>query len=203
MKRSAILLIAAIALFILSPEAHAKKKPPVDVDPPQNWTTTPGVVAQGSPASHGIAAASANPVPSVGCPSADLPANVETVVAEGMAKAPASATTPIWELSTLGGVAIRNNNGSQSAVHVVSYIGVAGPGCVDFTSCKPTLTPLTVVDTVILSGFPFPWLFTWIQDTGETLAPADTAVFFVTLTPDGDLACDSASFFPTAHNQVP
>jgi hypothetical protein len=201
MKRPAILLIAAIALLGLSPEAHAKKKP-VDVDPPQNWTTTPGVVAQGSPASHGMSAASANPVPNVGCPSADLPANVETVVAEGMAKAPASATTSIWELSTLGGVALRNS-GNTAPTHVASYIGVAGPGCVDFVSCKPTLTPLTVVDTEILGGFNFPFLVTWIQDTGETLALADTAVFFVTVTPKGDLTCDSASFFPTAHNQVP
>jgi hypothetical protein len=120
-----------------------------------------------------------------------------------MAKAPASATTPKWELSTLGGVAIRNSNFSQTAVHAVSYIGVAGPGCVDFASCKPTLTPLTIVDTVILGGFPFPWLVTWIQDTGETLALVDTAVFFVTVTPVGDLTCDSASFFPTAHNLVP
>jgi hypothetical protein len=198
MKRPAILLIAAIALFGFSPEVHSKK--PVDV--PQNWTITPGVVAQGSPASHGMAAASTNPVPNVGCPSGDLPANVETVVAEGMAKAPASATTPIWELSTLGGVALRNS-GSTVATHVASYIGVAGPGCVDFASCKPTLTPLTIADTEILGGFNFPFLVTWIQDTGETLALADTAVFFVTVTPKGDLTCDSASFFPTAHNQVP
>jgi hypothetical protein len=202
MKRFAIALIAALVLLSLSPATDAKKKPK-DVDPPQNWTTTPGVVSQGSPASHGVAAASANPVPNVGCPSADLPATIETVVAEGMAKAPASATTPIWELSTLGGVALRNNNASTAATHVATYIGVAGPGCVDFASCKPTLAPITVVDTVILGGFNFPFLVTWIQDTGETLALADTAVFFVTVTPNHDLACDSASFFPTAHNQVP
>ena len=82
------------------------------------------------------------------------------------------------------------------------WLAVSSP-CVDFASCKPTLTPLTIVDTVILGGFPFPWLVTRIQDTGETLALADTAVFFVTVTPVGDLTCDSASFFPTAHNQVP
>src|SRR5260370_38793946 len=135
MKGPAILLIAAIALLGFSPEVHAKK--PVDVDPPQNWTITPGVVAQGSPASHGMAAASTNPVPNVGCPSGGLRANVQTVVAAGMAKAPASATTSIWELSTLGGVALRNS-GSTAATHVASYIGVPGPGCVDFASCKPT-----------------------------------------------------------------
>ena len=201
MKRFAIPLVVAVVMLSLSPATHAKKKPK-DVDPPQNWTTTPSVVAQGSPASHGVAAASANPVPNVGCPSANLPATVETVVAEGMAKPPTSATTPIWELSTLGGVALRNH-GSTAATHVASYIGVAGPGCVDFASCKPTLTALTIADTEILGGFTFPFLVTWIQDTGETLALSDTAVFFVTVTPDQDLACDSASFLPTAHNQVP
>ena len=208
MQRLAILLIAVIALLTLSPEATAKKK-----TAPQNWTTTTGVVASGSPASQGVASGQSKPIPNLGCPTADLPSDTEIVVAQGEATTPAGTTAPIWELTTTGNIVVGNHNCFQLTAHVQAYVGVAAPGCVDFQTCVPTLNALPVADVFVIgdcqgSAPVFQSVVPFIQDTGPTLSLTDTAVFFVTVTTKhpqstgGSLSCVGASFIPLAHNQV-
>src|SRR5882757_7629261 len=98
MNRPRLMAIVAVAsLLLIAPSAHAKKKKPA----PANWTSTTGVVASGSPQSHGgpavrsdAAALSANPIANLGCPNSELPSDVETVVAQGEVTAPSGTTAP-------------------------------------------------------------------------------------------------------------
>jgi hypothetical protein len=201
-------IFVVTSLLLISPSAHAKKKPV-----PANWTSTTGTVASGSPQSHGTAAvrrdssAAVNAITNLGCPNSDLPSDVETVVAQGEVTAPAGTTAPTWNLTTSGNIVFQNNHLFNLTVHVQAYIGVGAPGCVDFASCSPTLTPLPVADVLVLAIPGTQASVSFVQDAGA-LALADTAVFFVTATTlhpfslGGSLACASGSFVPLAHNLV-
>jgi hypothetical protein len=203
-------IFVVISLLLISPSAHAKKKPA-----PANWTSTTGVVASGSPQSHGTPAVrsdstgtAVNPITNLGCPNSVLPSDVETVVAQGEVTAPAGTTAPTWELTTNGNIVLQNNNAFVLVAHVTGYIGIAAPGCVDFASCSPTLTPFAVADVEVGGGGSNQTVIPFIQDTGATVALANTAVFFLTVTTQhpvslgGSLMCASGSFIPVAHNQV-
>lgn len=213
--RTALIMLAAMVL--IAPNAYAKKKPPKT--PPPNWTSTTGVVASGSPQSHGTPAAAiasdvsvadssaavATSIPNLGCPSIGLPQDVETVVAQGTASAPSGSTAPTWELTINGNVVLENQNVQAEDAHIISYIGVAGAGCVDFASCSPTLTSFPLADVRLNGQTTNQTVVPYIMDTGGTLTLSETAVFFVTVKttatgPQGALSCSSASFIPVAHN---
>jgi hypothetical protein len=208
MSRTRLLgILVVTSLLLISPSAHAKK--PV----PANWTSTTGTVASGSPQSHGTAVvrndsgAAVNAITNLGCPNSVLPSDVETVVAQGEVTAPAGTTAPTWELTTNGIIVLQNSNLFVLGAHLTAYIGIAAPGCVDFASCSPTLTPLAVADVEVGGGSSNQTIVPFIQDAG-TLALANTAVFFVTETTQhpvslgGSLTCASGSFIPLAHNLV-
>jgi len=208
MNRTRLLAILVVtSLLVISPSAHAKKKP-------QNWTSTTGTVASGSPQSHGTpsaaqrdTAATVNAITNLGCPNSALPSDTETVVAQGEVTAPAGTTAPTWNLTTNGIIVLQDDNFFNLVAHVQAYIGVAGSGCVDFASCSPTLTALPVADVEVIAIPGTQVAIPFIQDAG-TLALANTAVFFVTVTTlhpfsvGGSLTCASGSFVPLAHNQV-
>jgi hypothetical protein len=203
MNRSRLLAILVVtSLLLISPSVHAKKKPVA-----ANWTSTTGTVASGSPQSHGTAGAAVNAITNLGCPNSNLPSDVETVVAQGEVTAPASTTAPTWELTTNGIIVLQNTNLFVLGAHLTAYIGIAAPGCIDFASCSPTLTPLAVADVEVGGGSSNQTIVPFIQDAG-TLALANTAVFFVTVTTQhpvslgGSLTCVSGSFVPLAHDQV-
>jgi hypothetical protein len=209
MNRSHLMVVlVVISLLGISPSAHAKRKSPA------NWTSTAGTVANGSPQSHGTPAvrsdstAAVNAITNLGCPNLDLPSDTETVVAQGEVTAPAGTTAPTWELTTTGNIVLQNTNFFALVAHVVTYIGIAAPGCVDFATCSTTLTPLTVADVQVGGGASNQTLIPFVQGTDAAIALANTEVFFVTVTTQhpvsvgGSLTCVSGSFVPLAHNQV-
>jgi hypothetical protein len=227
MKRFPYLSLAlALALSCggIGAAAQPKKPKPPKLTNAQKriWTRTDGVVTSTVPpidlstgqtaAGHAAStfvsgvktSALSDSIPNMGCPVQQIPLNTETVVAQGTASAPAG-TNVNWEFTPSGSVAIQI--GGQRHGLFNAYIGAANPNCVDFDSCKTTLTPVLIAN--VSEGL-FDTFVPFVLDA-PNLAPTDTAVFFITLTtspttlppPAGDSWCSNAMFVPLAHSITP
>ncbi len=202
-------------------EAKQPKKPKLTNAQKRIWTRTDGVVTStvppidlstGRTAGHAAStfvsgvktSALSDSIPNMGCPVQQIPLRTETVVAQGTASAPAG-TNVNWEFTPYGSVAVQIGGRRQGLFN--AYIGAANPNCVDFDSCKTTLTPVLIANVsegVFDTSVPF------VLDA-PNLAPTDTAVFFITLTtlpttvppPVGDSWCSNAMFVPLAHSITP
>jgi hypothetical protein len=227
MKRFPYLSLA-LALVLscggIGEAAQPKKPKPPKLTNAQKriWTRTDGVVTSTVPpidlstgqtaAGHAAStfvsgvktSALSDSIPNMGCPVQRIPLNTETVVAQGTASAPVG-TNVNWEFTPSGSVAVQLGPLRQGLFN--AYIGAANPNCVDFDTCKTTLTPVLIAN---VSGGILDTFVPFVLDA-PNLAPTDTGVFFITLTtspttlppPAGDSWCSNAMFMPLAHSITP